>query len=80
MQLTLNRMEKDGIITAVYGSMRIIRYRIEHFIKFRCSARLLPEGLPVSDSGNDQSIFYNNVKDNVAKRIAAYKADAKSVL
>jgi len=74
-------MEKDGIITAVYGSMRIIRYRIERsFIKFRCSARLLPEGLPVSDSGNDQSIFYNNVKDNVAKRIAAYKADAKSVL
>ena len=32
---------------------------------------------PESFHQDDYSIFYNNVRDNVAKRIAAYKAGAK---
>ena len=34
--------------------------------------------MPYYRYGEDYALFYNNIKDNVAKRIAAYKANVKT--
>jgi len=33
---------------------------------------------PDGRHGEDYALFYNNIKENVAKRIAAYKANVKT--